>query len=860
MTESIGTARLDVVVGTEGVDAGVGKITAATRDMSKAAKDASASMEQNSKRQVAALERQIATLGKSKEELIAWRIEQQTSGRVSADLAAKLEAQVKHLQSSGKALNAYGQSAKQTAAALRGVPAQVTDIVTGIASGQRPLTILLQQGGQLKDMFGGVVPAARALGGAILGLVNPYTIAAAAIVGLGVAVSKAEGQMEDFNKVLVLSGNTAKLTASQLRDMAKLLDGSTTATAGKAAEVLAQVTASGRFTAEQIQMVAKAAIEMEDATGQAIEQTIQQFVGLSQDPVSAILKLNETQNFLTEATIKQIEEFQKQGREADAAALAIKAYADTIDQRVPELTQHLSASTAVWRDIKRSVGEAGDAVVQFFGDASSAVDGFLRRHQQAVSTIASTLSKVPIPLFMAQGDLLGSVTANAGRGGQTTATPVSGFNFATASGGRTVDSRDERNRIDAEKEFGQIVESHLSKQKKLEEEIAHIREIGKKAGVDAATIEQQVSAARAAAAEKATRTGGDGRVRTPRVTTLPDFGKDAANDLLKQAEAEDRATQSFLDMQAALDGPLAQAEREHAKRVAELNKLAGESPAAAAGLANALEKEAQAHQKNVQAIQAELDPLGQLLQDMQFELDTIGLSNTQRAVMIELRRNHIDVMSQEAQAALATASAFDAEAKAKQTSIDLMDDFRRGASSALSDFVTGAKSAKDALTDFFDSLAEQITKAISDQWIQKLFGQEGSSGSGTSGGGWLSSILGALFGGGGGEQIYAKGGAFEGGVQKFAYGGVVSSPTNFGMAGGRLGLMGEAGPEAILPLHRGPDGKLGVRMEASNGSARSGPTVVNQTVVVQGRIDSRTPAQFAQATGREQNRASARNR
>jgi hypothetical protein len=372
-----------------------------------------------------------------------------------------------------------------------------------------------------------------------------------------------------------------------------------------------------------------------------------------------------------------------------------------------------------------------------------------------------------------------------------------------------------------------------------------------------AAIDKEIASATKEPKVKTPRTG---RISTPRVQALPDFSKDAANDLQKQAEAEDRATQSFLDMQAALDGPLAQAEREHAKRVEQLNQLAAQSPIAAAGLKNALEAEAKAHEKNVQAIQAELNPLGALLDDMQFELQMIGKSNAERAVMIELRRSHIDVMSQEAQAALANANAMDSEAKAQQTSIDLMDDFRRGASNALSDFVTGAKSAKDALKEFFDELAQQVTKAISDNWIQKLFGQEGTNGSGTSGGGWLSGLLGSLFSSGGGEQWYANGGAFENGVQKFAYGGVVTSPTNFGMAGGRLGLMGEAGPEAILPLHRGPDGKLGVRMEAANEPARSGPTVVNQTVVVQGRIDSRTPSQFAQATAREQNRASNRNR
>ncbi len=65
------------------------------------------------------------------------------------------------------------------------------------------------------------------------------------------------------------------------------------------------------------------------------------------------------------------------------------------------------------------------------------------------------------------------------------------------------------------------------------------------------------------------------------------------------------------------------------------------------------------------------------------------------------------------------------------------------------------------------------------------------------------------------SKMYAKGGAFSRGVEMFANGGaftnsVVSRPTNFAMAGG-LGMMGEAGPEAIMPLSRGSDGKLGVQ-------------------------------------------------
>lgn len=72
--------------------------------------------------------------------------------------------------------------------------------------------------------------------------------------------------------------------------------------------------------------------------------------------------------------------------------------------------------------------------------------------------------------------------------------------------------------------------------------------------------------------------------------------------------------------------------------------------------------------------------------------------------------------------------------------------------------------------------------------------------------GLFSGLLGGLFG----KLGFARGGVLGPGVTPFAQGGVVASPSYFPMRG-RVGLMGEAGPEAILPLARGPDGRLGVR-------------------------------------------------
>jgi phage-related minor tail protein len=868
MSESIGTARLDIVVDTSGFDAAEAKAASTTRGISQAAKDASTTMEQNSKRVVASLEKNIATLGLNREEMTRWRIETQTTGKVQADLLAKLEAQTKRLQQSGKALNEYGLSAKQSAAALRGVPAQVTDIVTALSSGQRPLTVLLQQGGQLKDMFGGVIPAARALSGAILNLINPYTVAAVAVGGLAIAWKQGADEATAFSRALDLSGNIAGTTAQRLQSLSATLVTSNS-TQHDAAAALAAVAQSGKFTAEQMGAVAQAALAMQAATGQAVEQTIAEFAKLTENPVQAAAELNKQVHFLTAATYEHIKALQEEGRTQEAATLLVNEFSRVSTRRAQQAVQDADGITKAWRAVKQGISGAIDEL-RNFGRLNTVVGVAQHDIAGAVQQLHGLEQMMRDEAAKGANANMGAVTAANARIKELTKLISDSQKVLRADPQlrrAAIDAANQRandTAIALQAELG----SYATQVEKLTREKKRVQTQADIAIADAAKagntklvnqikadtaqlvgeIDKQIVAA---AKEPKVKTPRTGRVSTPRVTTLPDFSKDAANDLQRQAEAEDRATQSFLDMQAALDGPLAQAEREHAKRVAELNQLAAQSPIAAAGLKSALDAEAAAHQKNVEAIKAELDPLGQLLDDMKFELDTIGLSNTQRAVMIELRRNHIDVMSQEAQAALATANAFDAEAKAKQTSIDLMDDFRRGASDALTDFVTGAKSAKDALKDFFNELAAQITRAIAEKWIAQAFGQQGTSGAGTAGGGWLSGLVGLFTGGGG----YANGGAFENGVQKFAYGGVVSQPTNFAMAGGRLGLMGEAGPEAILPLHRGPDGKLGVRMEAANEPQVWRPGAVTQNIYLQGRVDSRTPTQIAQASGREINRS-----
>ena len=137
-----------------------------------------------------------------------------------------------------------------------------------------------------------------------------------------------------------------------------------------------------------------------------------------------------------------------------------------------------------------------------------------------------------------------------------------------------------------------------------------------------------------------------------------------------------------------------------------------------------------------------------------------------------------------------------------------------------------------------------VVQMIISSKIKEVFAEQFSVGSG-GGGNFLSNLLqvgSALFGGNAANAAasgasasgvasvgYAKGGAFNNGVEFFANGGVVNRTTGFGMAGGKWGVMGEAGPEAIMPLSRGRNGKLGV-------AATGGGGTVNQVNVAPGAV------------------------
>lgn len=197
----------------------------------------------------------------------------------------------------------------------------------------------------------------RGLG--MAGMVGGIT---AAVVGLGKAWYDGSKESEEFNKQLILTGNYAGKTSAQLQALARSLAGNGI-TQHAAAGVLAQVVGSGAFNGNDVSMVSNVAARLQEATGQAVDETINQFKRLKDDPVNAVVALNDSLHFLTATQYEQIASAQKLGDSQKAAELAMRAYSDAVIQRAGAVKDNLGTLEKAWDWVKHSASGAWDAML-----------------------------------------------------------------------------------------------------------------------------------------------------------------------------------------------------------------------------------------------------------------------------------------------------------------------------------------------------------------------------------------------------------------------------------------------------------------------------------------------------------------
>lgn len=422
---SLGQLTVDLVANTAGFERGMNQAERALASATKEAKYQGDQLE----RLIGKIDPTVAAyarLDKMEQQLEAHRKAGRLPTEDYVEYIAKINASREAISKNDAVIAKSGVSARQTAAAFGMLPAQLSDIAVQLAGGQNPFLILLQQGSQIKDSFGGIGPTFDAFGAKIkglftggsgladlaagtmavgesaeaageglgamaegantaadasknateaagalktategvgisMGLVVAGVVAAAAVLAaLIVAYKQGSDEATAYNTALALTGNTAGTTSDQLAGIAKEVS-AVNGTIHEAAATLALLAGSTKIPVQSFQAIATAAANMEDATGKAASETVAEFAKIAADPVSAVLKLNESLNFLTVGVYEQIKALQEAGKTQEAATLATNTYADAINSRTSEISDNLGSVERAWKAVGDTAKLAWDA-------------------------------------------------------------------------------------------------------------------------------------------------------------------------------------------------------------------------------------------------------------------------------------------------------------------------------------------------------------------------------------------------------------------------------------------------------------------------------------------------------------------
>ncbi|ELM3230533.1 phage tail tape measure protein, partial [Salmonella enterica] len=292
---------------------------------------------QSKNRFIQSLKRQVATQQLSRAELL--RVKAAELGVSSA-----ADVYIRKLDTATKSTHALGLKSAQ---ARREIGVLIGELARGNFGALRGSGITLaNRAGWIEQLMS---PKGMMIGGVVGGI-------AAAVYGLGKAYYEGEKESEEFNKQLILTGSYAGKTAGQLNEMAKSIAGNGV-TQHDAAGVLAQVAGSGAFRGGQVETVARAAVAMQNATGEAVDKTIANFQKLYDSPTKASEELNKQLHYLTSSQYEYISSLEQRGFKEAAGQAAADAYGKAEQRRSQQIIDNLGiierairSATSRWKE------------------------------------------------------------------------------------------------------------------------------------------------------------------------------------------------------------------------------------------------------------------------------------------------------------------------------------------------------------------------------------------------------------------------------------------------------------------------------------------------------------------------------
>lgn len=439
--------------------------------------------------------RRLGELDKQEQDLAKHRKAGKLDTATYDEYKSKIDTARKGLTSFDDSLTRTGNTAKQTAAALRGVPAQFTDIAVSLQGGQAPLTVFLQQGGQLKDMFGGAGPAAKALGGYILGLVNPFTVAAAGLGTLAAVYVDAEKEVSAFNKALFSGSASSGQTADSLGSISKNAAALTGSLADSKAAVTA-LAASAGLSQIQFKNLAEAASAIGQFTGKSAAEVATALGSMGDNATKSAEKISAQYGLLTSAQYEVIRGLDEQGKRQEALDVLSESLNQNAQARFKRYRESLSDIERDWSDIGTAISNAYSRVRgELFPDDAKQIEIIerilkTRKEGGIAGAVSNGLSSLNSALGLGEGNNDDSTAALEKRVSMLKLGLWVNQQNAKVEGDAT---KSNQGRIEADSKWSELSKKELSDQARLVKDIADARKLGVEAGKSQADIDKVVA-------------------------------------------------------------------------------------------------------------------------------------------------------------------------------------------------------------------------------------------------------------------------------------------------------------------------------------------------------------------------------
>jgi lambda family phage tail tape measure protein len=760
-----------------------------------------------------------------------------------------------------------GVSAGQTTQAFRQLPAQITDTFTSLAGGQSPLLVLLQQGGQVTDSFGGIKNAARALATVFTPLRLLIGGTAGALAAVALATNQAQNEQALLSNAVASSGNAAGTSADQLNRYAREVAG-VKGTIGGAIEALAALTASGRVGSSELTSAASVAVRAQKLLGTSIADTVQAYAALGRDPVAASLKLNEGTNYLTAALLRQITALKAQGNDLAAAALAQDAYSAAQERTLKAAQDNLGTMEKALKAITGTAADWWDQLVGIGRPEDLAAQ--LKRTEEALEAAKKPLAQKFFELFTFKfpdrdvklfGDGFGDLRSPAQKAAQVQAV------------------QDQKNALQESQRLDKLAaaarEKRVAEEKKALDDLSPARQQARAA----LSLQQGLAGPESQKRQKQAELQDLQALREADLLGLSEYVIKKAQLQAQELEADLRLIEARRRAELAVK-PQNQNETlaQSARLVALRNQQAAIEQAllrnrgdAAKGLPGQASRELSTEfegadraqlkgvlDENVKRLRERQDAAAQSLDDLVQQnrkagIDLIKDDRTRGLAQIALFKEQetakLAALAGQPEKYAAGQEAINEAVRLKtveltdkvkpewQRMLDEWTDTTKLMAQAMDNSLTGAlKSAEDAFVQFAQT-GKLSVRGLVNTVIAEFARAQFRHG--------MSALLRMFAGGGSDGELRSGDGlpvqGFDRPGEGFAKGGaftnqVVDTATPFKFARGgmlRKGLMGEAGPEAIMPLTRDSSGRLGVRAQGDS----SGTTY---NIVVQGDATAST--------------------